>query len=115
MHLLSDRYESYDLKTDAGAVKHLVSGEKSEVRDWILENIDIAKRLHHITTIVLINHYDCGAYGGNSSFESDDRQFSYHSDQLSRAKRFLSEKHPDLKIETLFALLVDNKVKLLEV
>jgi carbonic anhydrase len=103
-----------DLKCDAGAVKYLVSQDKPEVRDWILENIGISQRLHHIGEVILINHFDCGAYGGNAAFDSEKAQLQYHKEQLSEAKELVSGKFPDLKITTLFATLKDGKVGLVE-
>src|SRR3990172_8777477 len=31
--------------------------------EYVLKQIEISKRLHHIKKVVLINHEDCGAYG----------------------------------------------------
>lgn len=107
--------ESFDLKTDAGGVKYLVSADKPAVKDWILENISIAKRLHHIKSVFLINHYDCGAYGGNAAFESQDAQLDYHREQLTAARTILSNEFPDLEVKTMFARLSDGKVTLSEV
>ena len=104
--------DKFDLKCDAGGVKYLISEDKPGVRDWILENIDTAKRLHKIEKIVLINHYDCGAYGGNSTWESDESQTKFQSDELAQAKSMLSQKYPDLSIETILARLENGKVYL---
>jgi len=106
---------SFDLKCDAGGVKYLVSDEKPAVRDWILENIRIAKDLHHIKMIVLINHYDCGAYGGSSAFDSEEVQISFQKNQLSAARTLLSSRFPDLEIKTFFAKPVGEKLELLVV
>lgn len=106
--------EAFDLKADAGAVKYLVSPEKPEVRDWIIQNIEIAKRLHQINSVVLINHADCGAYGGNEAFESDEAQLDFHRAQLKDARTLLSSKFPDLSIQTLFAKMVGSEINLQE-
>ena len=107
--------EKFDLKCDAGGVKYLVADEKPEIRDWILENIKLAKELHHIETVILINHSDCGAYGGNEAFDSEESQFNYHKAQLLKAKTLVAGKFPSLKMQTYFALLKDGKVDLLAV
>ncbi|MDP2934039.1 MAG: hypothetical protein Q8N81_08015 [bacterium] len=112
--LLHERgINSFDLKCDAGAVKYLVSDEKPAVRDWILENIEIAKRLHHISQVVLINHYDCGAYGGNSAFESDEAQLVFHREQLAAARTKILVAYPDLAVKTFFAKPVEGKLDLI--
>jgi carbonic anhydrase len=107
-------YKTFDLKCDAGGVKYLISQDKPAVGDWILQNIEISVRLHHIGEVVLINHYDCGAYGGNAAFDSDESQLQYHKEQLSEARELVGAKFPDLKVTTLFATLQDGKVGLVE-
>lgn len=106
---------SYDLKCDAGGVKYLISQDKAAVRDWILENMAISKRLHGIKQVVLINHYDCGAYGGNAAWGSDAEQSSFQAEQLRKAKNLVAGKFPDLKIITLFALFMEGRLELKEI
>lgn len=110
--LLQDKVcQSFDLKTDAGAVKQLVSG-KAAVRDWILQNIEIARKLHQIKKVVLVNHRDCGAYGGDAAFANHRAQVNFHKNQLEEATKIIQEKFPDLKVETYFAELEGEKVSL---
>jgi len=106
---------NFDLKCDAGAVKYLVSDEKPAVREWILQNIEIAKRLHRIRQVVLINHADCGAYGGNAAFESDEAQLVFHREQLVSAKAKITVAYPDLTVKTLFAKFAEGKLGLIPV
>lgn len=103
---------AYDLKADAGAVKYLVSKDKPSVRDWILDNIGIAERLHHIKKVVLINHYDCGAYGGNAVFKNDDEQGKFQTQQLRKAKALVSENFPNLEVIIFFAEFDGDAVSL---
>jgi carbonic anhydrase len=53
-----------DLKTDAGGVKAFLS-EGSDVSRWMLKNVRLASQRHGITTVLLVNHQDCAAYGGS--------------------------------------------------
>src|SRR3989344_2172283 len=107
--------EAFDLKCDAGGVKYLIALDKPAVRDWIMENIEIARRLHHVERIVLINHYDCGAYGGNATWSSDEEQFEHHAAELTEAKRFLSDKLPGIQTLAFFAEMNQNTVSLREI
>ncbi|KKT52776.1 MAG: hypothetical protein UW45_C0041G0010 [Parcubacteria group bacterium GW2011_GWC2_44_22] len=106
--------KTFDLKADAGAVKYLISSEKPAVRDWILENIEIARRLHHINAVILINHLDCGAYGGSASFQSKSEELKFHTEQLKQAKMIVGASFPDLKVGIMFAWLEDGQVTLKE-
>jgi carbonic anhydrase len=106
---------SYDLKCDAGAAKYLVSAEKPAVRDWIFENIEIASRLHHVKKVVLVNHYDCGAYGGNQTWQNDAAQLAFQTEQLQKAKRQVAEKFPHLQVIAVFAKPTADGLEFVEV
>lgn len=107
--------DSYDLKCDAGAAKYLCCPDKPAVRDWLLENIEISKRLHHIKKIVLINHYDCGAYGGNSAWASDAEQLAFQTEQLRQARNVLAGKYSDLEIISVFAEIAGDQLVLRQI
>ena len=57
---------SYDLVSVAGGVKRLISDPAEN--NFILEQLKISDTLHKPNTIVLIQHEDCGAYGGSKAF-----------------------------------------------
>lgn len=106
--------KAFDLKSDAGAVKCLIDGRR-EVREWVLENFRIAASLHEVETVVLINHSDCGAYGGSDRFGSAEEEQAFHEDQLSKARAVVEESLPQMKVRTFFAKRQDEgKVALIE-
>lgn len=61
----------------------------------VLVQVRIAKRLHEIRSVVLINHEDCGAYGDEGTPER-------HQADLREASRKIKATFPDLKIETYY-------------
>lgn len=63
--------------------------------DSVLGQILIAKRLHEIKGVILINHEDCGAYGEEGTPER-------HQADLEKASRKINATSPDLKIETYY-------------
>ncbi|MEK7617402.1 MAG: carbonic anhydrase [Patescibacteria group bacterium] len=77
---------TYDRGAFAGAAKSL---------DTILDQIDIAVRLHYIKKAVLINHEDCGAYGSKGHVD-------HHVRDLHRAAKTIKERFPNLKVETYY-------------
>ncbi len=97
--------QDYDLKTDGGGVKGLV--EEGPVRDWILKNFEIAFNLHGANRIILINHQDCGAYGGSATFGKSEEELRFHQEQLLQAASLLRSLYPDKQIEAYFALLTE--------
>lgn len=78
--------KTFDRVALAGGVKNL---------DIIMGQIEIAKRLHGIKKVVLINHEDCGAYGDEGTEEK-------HRDDLHVAKEKIQSKFPDLAVDTYY-------------
>jgi carbonic anhydrase len=66
----------------------------------VLKQIDIADRLHSIKTVHLIDHIDCGAYGGSAQFNGDkNAEIAMHKEELEKAKVVIAEKFPSLQVE----------------
>jgi len=71
------------------------------VKEWghALKQIEVSKRLHNISNIILINHTDCGAYGGDDS---------RHEHDLKAAKNDIVKKYPDISVKTILAKIAEN-------
>src|SRR3989344_5369005 len=67
-----------DIVSVAGAVKNNA--------DFLMKQIDISKRLHDIKEVILMNHTDCGAYGGRKAFGSAEDERNKHLSDLNEAK-----------------------------
>ena len=52
--------------------------------------IKLSHDLHGISRVILMNHLDCGAYGGRAAFASDEEEYSRHAEDLRSAARRLS-------------------------
>lgn len=63
--------------------------------DYVLKQVEISKRLHHITKVILINHEDCGAYGESSTPEK-------HAEDLKNAAAKIKQQHPDLEVSLYY-------------
>lgn len=79
----------------AGATKAIVD-ETS--RQAALSYIGIAMQLHNAKTLHIIDHIDCGAYGGSAKFDDKGEEISFHRDQLAAATKIVQEAHPQLKV-----------------
>jgi carbonic anhydrase len=67
----------------------------------VLGQVEIAKKLHEINRVILINHEDCGAYGAVGNYER-------HKADLEEAERKIKALFPDLDVETNY-LHLDGK------
>lgn len=97
-----------DHKADAGGVQQLV--EKGPVQDWILKNFQIAFTLHNVNKVILINHQDCGAFGGSAAFKSEEEEINFHETLLRHAASIVKSMFTDKEVEAYLALLQNDKV-----
>ena len=92
-------YNDVDIISMAGAAK----GLNSEPAGALEGQIDLSKRLHTINTVILMNHTDCGGYGGRGAFDSTEAEREHHLAELENAASRLKEKYPELTIKKVLA------------
>jgi len=78
--------QNYDRISWAGGVKDFI---------YVREQIDIARRLHKVKKVILINHEDCGAYGSAGTKER-------HVDDLDHAGRMVKIQYFDVEVEKYY-------------
>lgn len=99
---------SYDQVAIAGGVKNLVMAEDTYDREFLVRQIELAKNLHGIEQVILINHTDCGAYGGREAFKSEEEEREKHLEDLRGAKKLILEKWLGLEV-ILFLARIDKE------
>ncbi|MDO8424735.1 MAG: hypothetical protein Q7S70_02230 [bacterium] len=92
-----------DLVSLAGGVKTLLSPEKESDRDFLLGQIGKSLHLHEIQEVILINHTDCGAYGGSSHFSSFTEERDFHIREMEKARNLVLSRFPSLKVNMVLA------------
>jgi carbonic anhydrase len=93
-----------DLVRLAGGGKAAASPNGDSEELVLLRQIDASVRLHHAPLVVVMNHEDCGGYGGSATFGNNpakERQF--HERELKRAARTIKRRFPDLKVRAVYA------------
>lgn len=70
---------------------------------YVLKQVEISKRLHHIKKAVLINHEDCGAYGQAGTADK-------HAEDLKNVANSIKSQYPDLEV-TAYYLHLDGTFK----
>jgi carbonic anhydrase len=104
---------SYDFPSLPGSAKAI-----NENNELAFKCISVPCDLHHVKKIVIVNHQDCGAYGGSSKFEGDSvAEQKFHEEELRKAKAKILEKYPDKEVTLVYAKLADNgeNIEFLEV
>ena len=95
--------DDYDLIVVAGSVKSL-AGER-DGSCFLTEQFDISLRLHVPSVIVLLQHEDCGAYGGSVAFTDFEAELNFQKEELRKAAALLYERFPKVAIERYFIRL----------
>lgn len=95
--------EYFDPILVAGGAKCLAGDDLESDRQFVLEQVRTSMRLHSTTTVILMLHSDCGAYGGLAAFENDPAQEAEnHRADLHRALDFLQAEIPELTVRGFF-------------
>jgi len=114
--LLQEKYGLFDLIEIAGGAKNLVSPLEQEDQVTLLENIDISMKLHNAKQLILLNHVDCGAYGGSKIFSSKEEEIKFHENELKETKNLAQKKFPGLAVKVFLVDKDDEeKVSLVEI
>lgn len=97
-----------DVISAAGASKDI-----AQLKEGYVEGqVDLSHKLHEIETVVLMNHTDCGGYGGRPAFESDEAEWAKHVEDLNAAKAKLIAKYPELDVRLTIAHITDAGVEI---
>ncbi len=99
--------ESYDFPKLPGAAK-AINDCLNEV-DVAMECVGVPCKLHNVRKIVVVNHADCGAYGGSRQFSGDaEAEQRFHEGELRKAKEKILAKYPGKEIILIYAKLADD-------
>ena len=87
----------FDLLTIPGVAKNfaLGNGLAQQSKD-IIKNVSLP--LHHIKKIILLNHWDCGGYGGSASFSAPEAEEQKYQADLKQAREILTNDFPELQV-----------------
>lgn len=108
-HLKGD----YDEVSLAGASLAAVSDKFPSSNAAFWDHIGIAKTLHHIKKVIVVDHRDCGAFkvAFGKDFKADhDGETSQHKAVMEQVKAKLAKTHPDLASE-FYIMSLDGKTE----
>lgn len=95
--------DNYDHISIPGSIYNLVN---PETRALLFSKFALSVRLHLINRVVIINHRDCGGYGGSASFGSEIAEYETQTADLRKARTLLIEKYPTLQVDLFLESLV---------
>jgi len=89
----------YDQVSLAGASLAAVSDKFPSSNGAFWDHVQIAKTLHHIKEVIVLDHRDCGAYKvafGDKFAGEKSAETAQHKAVMAKFKAALAKKHPDL-------------------
>jgi carbonic anhydrase len=93
----------YDHIVLAGASIGVATKSRPDWSRTFWEHLGIAKDLHHVKDVIIIDHRDCGAYklilGKDLTGEAE---LDAHRRMLQRTRKLIAGSYPALKTELLF-------------
>lgn len=107
-----DNYDKFSL---AGASLGYNQNTFPEWRETCNKHIELAKQLHDIDEVIVLDHMDCGAYRilYDNPTLSRQEEYELHKKNLNKFKAMINEKFPLLKVTTLL-MDVDESVMIKE-
>lgn len=93
--------DSYDHVVLAGASLGVVHAAFADWHATFWKHLEVAKELHGITEVIVIDHRDCGAYRlalGAEAVDTPEKETDQHREHMQEFARQVSEKHPDLRV-----------------
>ena len=116
------RENEYDIVALPGGAQNLTQFQLAEYHaESTLHALGVAIDLHHVGTLVILSHQNCGAlkavgkiFGG----EEVDTESKFHHEMLAEAAQVVKTEWPDKKIESGYLYVnesdtvVINKVKI---
>lgn len=106
--LRSQGVERWDLRTQQGCSKDLCLGADAGQRQSMIDAVRIAVELHGVQRVFLMNHTDCGAYGGAKAFPSKDAEHEHHAQDLRRARQEILTKFLHLDVQAILISIEDE-------
>jgi len=90
----------FDFRTEVGSSKAII--DSAEDRERLFALIDTSLRLHSIEEVWLIDHIDCGAYGGSKEHSDAEVEKEFHLEKLGEAAKIVNEKYPGLIVKKIY-------------
>lgn len=102
--------KNFDFPSLPGAAKAL--NESADQNDLVWQCLRVPVELHEAKKIVIVNHADCGAYGGIKKFNGNqEMERRFHQEELKKAKIRIAANFPNQEVILVFAGLSDDGEK----
>lgn len=92
-------YRDFDILVVPGASKAIIDDSHRQI---VLNALKIAVSLHGIRRLIMVDHIDCGTYGGSSRFPGQVEEMAFHTERLHEAYQIIKSQYPMLEIVLMY-------------
>ena len=71
----------------------------------LLNFLNLSFKLHHPKVLLLFQHQDCRAYGGEKSFKNSKEEIDFHKTEIKKLEAKVHKKDPTVKVRGYFVPL----------
>lgn len=96
---------AYDLVSVAGASRDFVNPVEDDNMRYVWKELDISVSLHNPSTIIVVDHQDCGGYAQDNTIPaglSEEEDFKSHEIYVTQLYDKLKETYPERHVEMYF-------------
>jgi len=93
-HFGVERFD-YDSPGGCGGSKSIID---ERPREAIFQALDVAVPLHRTRRVIIVDHVDCGAYGGSGKFGDARAEARFHAQRLREAREIVHRSYPQLEV-----------------
>ena len=96
-----DYHDDYDHVVLAGASLGVVNDAFADWHAVFWRHLELAKQLHGVTEVIVIDHRDCGAYRlalTEEAVDTPEKETVAHRETMQEFARQVTERHPDLQV-----------------
>lgn len=79
----------------AGAGKAFLNDKSQE---FALEQVELSHKLHSMSEVHIIQHMDCGGYGGSEQFENHEKEYEFQEGQIQSITSVIKNRFPGLQV-----------------
>lgn len=90
----------FDFRTEVGSSKAIIDSVSD--REAFFRVIETSLKLHSIKEVWLIDHIDCGAYGGSKEHTDIEAEKTFHMEKLDQAAKIVSGKFNSIEVRKFY-------------
>lgn len=79
-----------------------------EDMSFVMKQVRLSHKLHGITEVHIVQHMDCGAYGGSTVFSDRYNEQHVQQDQIAQARLVIQKEFPSLDVIGHFLTINDD-------